>query len=207
VFNKFGEQVEMAALDFESGDYAFDPTTRSYHLNREPMRRLISASLERYTQQIGESPATAVLHKTTDFNEEEKNGIIDSLKGTSNIDMVHVVEFTLSRALGSSETTTRGTFWPMEENRGLLYTTGHVESVETYPGIGTPRPLEVVRNYGATHIATLAKQIFALTKMNWDSTRVMIREPATVDYARRVADVIKAGLKAELLLRDIRYYL
>jgi hypothetical protein len=207
VFNKFGEQVEMAALDFESGDYAFDPTTKSYHLNREPMRKLISAALERYTQQIGEPPATAVLHKTTDFNEEERNGALDSLKGTSHIDMVHVVESTLSRAFGFSETTSRGTFWPMDENRGLLYTTGWVESVATYPGIGSPSPLEVVRNYGATGLATLAKQIFALTKMDWDTTRVMIREPATVDYARRVADVIKAGLKAELLLRDIRYYL
>lgn len=207
LFNRFGEQVDMAALDFESADYTFDATTESYHLKRESMRELVSTAVKRYATQDDDAPATVVLHKTTDFNADEQSGVLDSIKDASHMDMVHVIESTSARAFGVSDTTARGTFWPMNESRGLLYTTGRLDSLGNYPGIATPRPLELARNYGSTEIETLAKQVFALTKMNWDTTRIMLREPVTIDYAHRVADVIKAGLKPEHLLRDIRYYL
>jgi hypothetical protein len=207
LFNRFGEQVDMEALDFASGDYVFDPITEGYHLNREPMRKLVTAALDHYNAKQNDVPATLVLHKTTDFNETEKNGVLDSVTNASQTDMVHVVDSTPARLFGASTPTMRGTFWQIDQSRGLLYTTGWTDVVGTYPGIGTPWPIEVVRNHGTCGIVTLAKQLFALTKMNWDSTRVMIREPVTIDYARRVCNIIKAGLKPEALIRDIRYYL
>lgn len=49
-------------------------------------------------------------------------------------------------------------------------------------------------------------QAFALTKMDWNTTKMMLQEPITTKFARKVSDIIKAGLLAEEIVRDFRYY-
>jgi len=43
--------------------------------------------------------------------------------------------------------------------------------------------------------------------MNWNTTALMNKEPVTIEYARKVIDVLKTGLKAEGFLKDFRYYI
>jgi hypothetical protein len=35
----------------------------------------------------------------------------------------------------------------------------------------------------------------------------MNKEPVTIEYARKVTDVLKTGLEAERVLKDFRYYI
>jgi argonaute-like protein implicated in RNA metabolism and viral defense len=93
------------------------------------------------------------------------------------------------------------------EGKGILYTTGYIEDFRTYPGAATASPIEINRNYGETELKKLAEQIFALTKMNWNTTALMNKEPVTIEYARKVIEVLKTGLEAEGILKDFRYYI
>jgi len=213
IFNTYGEYVDIAALDFESKDFVIDPITDNLYLNYDSMRSLVAKALRYYREKYGEekygSPLTVVIHKTTDFKEDEIRAARDAVGSTTTLDLVHIVTNPMPRILGESQASPRGSFYQDENepNTALLYTTGYVSEEGTYPGVGSPAPLELRRDYGNTELSILGMQVFSLTKMDWNTTRVMLREPVTIKYARKVSDVIKAGLKAEELVRDLRYYM
>ena len=94
-----------------------------------------------------------------------------------------------------------------KEGKGVLYTTGYIEEFKKYPGAATASPIEINRDFGKTNLRELAEQVFKLTKMNWNTTAFMNKEPATIEYARRVNNVLKTGLEAENFLKDFRYYI
>ena len=95
----------------------------------------------------------------------------------------------------------------MRMDLDLLYTTGVVESFGTYPGIGIPRPFEIARDEGATEIDILAKHVLALTKMDRNNTNLMNGELVTTKYASRIVEFLKAGLRTEEIVKDIRCYM
>ncbi|RZN41483.1 MAG: hypothetical protein EFT35_02240 [Methanophagales archaeon ANME-1-THS] len=74
-------------------------------------------------------------------------------------------------------------------------------------GAATVSPIEINRNYGETELKKLAEQVLGLTKMNWNTMALMNKEPVTIEYARKVVDVLKTGLEAEGFLKDFRYYI
>jgi hypothetical protein len=49
-----------------------------------------------------------------------------------------------------------------------------------------PTPIEIVENYGDASLETICQEIFALTKVNWNSADFCIRNPITFDYASEV---------------------
>jgi hypothetical protein len=174
------------------------------------MRSLVAKAIRYYCEKYGEgTPLTVVILKTTDFKDYEIKAAKDVVGSSATLDLVHVLTNPMLRILGESQAPPRGSFYQEESdpNTTLLYTTGYVSEDKTYPGIGSPAPLELRRDYGNTELSILGLQAFSLTKMDWNTTRVMLREPVTIKFARKVSDVIKAGLSAEELVRDFRYYM
>ena len=207
IFNIYGEFIDMVAIDFVDKDQQIPELwNKKPYLTQRGMYRIISKAIEAYTEHENEKPYSVTIHRTLDFTEDEIRGALNALSGVKNVNMLHIIENTNLRILPEGKDPMRGTFLKLEEYRGLLYTTGYSEAEETYPGIGTPRPLELMRYYGNRNIEELALQVYSLTRMDWNTTRVMLREPVTIKYAKRVTDIVKLGVKGGLLVRDIRYY-
>jgi len=203
LFNRYGEHVDIIAVNFKDRDMLNPELWRSKpYLSFEGMKKIISKAISRWKNELN----SVVIHRTLDFKEEEIEGALSALQSTEQIDMLHIIENTDTRIFLDQLDTKRGTFFPLEDKRGLLYTTGYSEAENMYPGIGTPKPLELIKYYGETDIEVLSQQVLALTKMDWNTTRVMLREPVTIKYAKKVTDIIKLGPKSEAPIRDIRFY-
>ena len=85
----------------------------------------------------------------------------------------------------------RGTFIDLN-GKGLLYTRGSVPYYGTYPGLRVPRPLLLVPHENTdSAILTLAKDVLALTKVNWNTTQFDQQLPAPIKAAREVGRIFK----------------
>lgn len=200
VFDLFGESVTIKVVEDSYNSEV------GLHLSAEKSERLIRLAIEGYEGEKGEKPHEVIIHKTTFFNSDEKNGIENGLGDISH-NFVHVkLNTSLKLIPDHGYPPQRGVFWKMNDKQGILYTAGRIEEFGTYPGAATPSPIEIDRNKGNINVEKLAKQILGLTKMNWNTTVLMNKEPATIKFARKVCDMLKAGLEPEEILKDFRHY-
>jgi len=210
IFDEFGEHVSIVSITSEAfgEDFTLE-TDGSYHLSEEKIAMLVEKLIEEYRRKVGNPPDKVVVHKTTFFNAAEKQGVRSALsKFDSVYDLVNIIENPSMRLFTSEKMApSRGTFQKIDTTTGLIYTTGYVESLKTYPGIGIPKPLEFHIDEGKTKLEKIGKEILALTKMDWNNTNLMIREPVTTKYASNIVEMLKAGLQPHEVVKDIRYYM
>jgi hypothetical protein len=60
---------------------------------------------------------------------------------------------------------------------------------DEYPGPHIPAPLQIGAA-GKTDIRERAREILALTKMNWNSAEGLGRHPITISFARKVGTLM-----------------
>jgi hypothetical protein len=75
---------------------------------------------------------------------------------------------------------------------GFLYTTGFVAELKQFHGMHVPSPLLIAEHIGSdSSRETLIAEILTLTKMNWNAARLGGLLPITLEFARRVSDIMK----------------
>ena len=77
----------------------------------------------------------------------------------------------------------------------FLYTTGFVAELKQFHGMHVPSPLLIADHIGSdSSRETLIAEILTLTKMNWNAARLARLGgllPITLEFARRVSDIMK----------------
>ena len=73
----------------------------------------------------------------------------------------------------------------------IFYTHGSVDFYRCYPGLHTPRTLDIHFDRTEQGPRTILSEILALTKMNWNSTEMATLEPITLDAARGVGGILR----------------
>jgi len=218
LYNRYGIHVESFVIDCVQPGNDFiidrdkiDSFQTSYHLSKTKAKTLIDGCLTKYRAQYGENPRNIIVHKTSYFKEEEQQGI--KLAATdSEIDFIHLVSESKHLVFRDQADSKRGypvdkgSFWPIDDSRAVVYTAGYVDSLETYPGAGSPTPIEIRSYGGKTSLARIAEQSLALAKMDWNTCKLIVQEPVTIVYARRVGDVLKEGLESTEVTDETRYY-
>ena len=82
----------------------------------------------------------------------------------------------------------RGTLCRFDD-KNYLFTSGYVPWWNEYPGAHIPAPLEI-GSARDTNMEERAKEILALTKMNWNSSDGIGSLPITLLFARRVGELM-----------------
>ena len=72
-----------------------------------------------------------------------------------------------------------------------MYTTGSVEFYSTYPGMYVPHPIGIRPVTNDRSPKDRGLEILALTKMNWNQTRLDGRLPVTIRTANQVKAVLR----------------
>lgn len=85
----------------------------------------------------------------------------------------------------------RGTFLDLDKTHSLLYTRGSIDFYQMYPGMYVPRSLEIINAESDRPAKVLAREILALTKMNWNNTQFDAAFPITVKAARQVGAILR----------------
>jgi hypothetical protein len=189
VFNERGDGMIV-----RGGQAIFHKDDRQPHLNESDAFKLLRNAVEAYRDEHKTSPARIVLHKTSSFSTDE----IAGLKAAAEAERIEFMDLVWVRRswLRLYRTKTypplRGMWLRLGDREGIVYLRGSVTFFATFPGLYVPRPLEYVcARLDSTGSKSVAEELMALSKLNWNNTQFDGGEPITVRAARRVGDIMK----------------
>jgi hypothetical protein len=179
-----------------------------------------------FYESMNEIPKRVVIHKRTFYTEDEKQGILDSLrdnKKIENIDLIEInfedkIRYVSSKIVGGETkidgfSVSRGTCIQLNKREALLYAHGVIPSVKNprynfYPGGRyIPKPLKIIKHYGNGSLEQIANEILGLTKMNWNSLNMYSQMPATIDSSNKIAKIGKLIQNRDKIEYDYRYFI
>ena len=204
VFNERGEGIIV-----RGGEARLDKDDRTPQLTVSDAHRLLKEAIQVYRKEHGTSPARVVVHKTSRVAPAEAEGF-DAAAADHSIDVVELL--TVRRSLTrlfrhGTYPPLRGTFLEMDRAGGLLYLKGSVTFFETYPGMYVPRPLELSVFRGEGPVERHAREMLALSKLNWNNTQFDGGEPVTLRAARRVGDILKCATDGSEIQHTFRFFM
>ena len=203
VFDERGE-----GLVVQGGSASYDKDDRSPHLSAEDAQELLAGGLATYRREHKTMPARLVMHKTSYFNVQEKEGFARAAED----EKLEVLDLVTVRRSGArvlragNSPMVRGTAMLFDEKSGILYLKGTVPYFQVYPGAYIPRALEFIREDGETGASELARELIELSKLNFNNTQFDTGDPITVRAARRVGDILKHVPSGKKVNSRFRYF-
>jgi hypothetical protein len=188
VFNERGEGVIV-----RGGPAKLSNADKQPYLPQDDAERLLRDALVQYRREHRHLPARVVVHKTSRFREGEIAGL-EAAIDSHQIDTIELI------TVGPSSTRFftprqappfRGTHIVLDERWQLLYTTGVVPFYEVYPGPYVPQPLAIRLDAVEVAAQRHAIELLALTKLNWNHSRLDGREPITTLAARSIGTILR----------------
>lgn len=203
-FDEHGDGLVLRGQDFP-----WDERTqgRSPHLDREKAKDLVEMVLKRYRDEMKQNPSRVVIHKTSRFWPEEREGLEQALSSVHQFDLVAISPTNRIRLLRDGKyPPLRGTQFSVGDLH-FLYTTGFVPALNAYPHGHIPSPLQIADHIGDSSMQTLLKEILILTKMNWNSASFAGQMPITLRFARLVGDIMREIPSDREPLPQFKYYM
>ena len=190
VFDERGEGVVV-----RGGPAARKKDDRQPHLSRTDAELLLGDALDTYEREHHHFPARVVLHKTSQFDDEEVSGFEAAAddRRIRHLEMLWIVDASEGTRLFRSGDypVLRGTFATIAGDRHLLYTRGSVDFYRMYPGMYVPAPLGIRPAVIERGVEELAEEVLALSKMNWNQSQLDGRLPITLRASKKVAGILK----------------
>jgi hypothetical protein len=135
-----------------------------------------------------------VLHKTSSFTAAEIGGFQGD-GDERRLDTLELSWITSSEGARlfrpGAAPPLRGTLLTLGDREIVLYTKGSVEFYSTYPGMYVPQPIGIRRAYRIRSARDTGSETLALTKMNWNQTRLDGRHPVTIRTANQVKAILR----------------
>lgn len=163
------------------------------HLKESQAYNLLKGIVEEYVSIHKTNPARVVLHKTSNYNDDEIYGFNQAMKDlrVSYVDFVTIMDSSTRLFRGGLYPPQRGSQIEIDDTRHLLFTKGSISYYQTYPGLYVPRPIEIRIVQSEESPLTICEEILSLTKMNWNNTQIDGKYPITIECARRVGLIMK----------------
>lgn len=210
VYLRTGESQVIRGSPFK-----WDGKGKSPQLPTEQAKEIINDIVELYKRQKGGlKPKRVVIHKTTPFTEDEIQGFNLALRNIEIVDYVHIGEKSGLMVLPDKEKypSFRGTCI-YEENKNvnlqvILFTTGYVPALQTYKGHSIPSPLLLTTYRLDSSPEIIAKDMMALTKLDWNSCDFNTRLPVTISVSRKVGAILsESSADNKNLPQNYKYYM
>lgn len=90
---------------------------------------------------------------------------------------------------------------------GFLWTSGFKPRLGTYDGSEIPLPLQIDIQHGYEDLATVTRDIFALTKLNYNACRLGEAEPVTIRYYDAVGEILVSNPKIRQHSPKFKFYI
>lgn len=162
---------------------------RQPYLTESQASDLITQVLREYENRAGVLPSRVTVHKTSHYQPEEEAGFRKTAEARVPVcDLLWMRSTALRLIRKGTQEPWRGTLCTLGDE-SYLFTSGYVPWWDEYPGPHIPAPLEI-GSCGETDIRQRAREILALTKMNWNSTEGIGRYPITISFARKVGTLM-----------------
>jgi len=189
VFNERGDGVVV-----RGGPAAKHKDDRQPHLSEEDAEALLSSALDVYRGEHRTFPARVVLQKTSDFDDGEVRGFerAADARAIDQLELIWIQSGDQIRLFRSAENAVlRGTMLHLDKDRHILFTRGSIDFYGVYPGMYVPVPIGLRFRMVDHDPDYLAREILALSKMNWNQSQLDGRLPITLRAAHQVASILK----------------
>lgn len=158
---------------------------RQPYLNETQAADLMKDVLDKYLDLAGVLPSRVVVHKTSLYQPEEERGFRSAAEDRVAVcDLIWMRSTSFRLIRKGTQEPWRGTLCTIGDE-SYLFTSGYVPWWDEYPGPHIPAPLQIGSS-GPTDMRERAREILALTKMNWNSSEGIGRHPITISFARKV---------------------
>jgi hypothetical protein len=189
IFNERGEGVIV-----RGGAAHVSSEDRQPHLLAADATSLLENALAVYKREHHTLPARVVIHKSSRFTAGENDGFTAAAdnRDLHALDLIWVTssEDALVFRPGNAPPL-RGTFMTLGPTEHLIYTKGSVDFYSTYPGMYVPRPLGLRPARLTISPRELGTEVLALSKMNWNQSRLDARLPITLKTADQVKRILR----------------
>ncbi len=188
IFDELGNGLILRGTPVE-----IDKQDRIPRLTAQQSHDLLLAALNEYRVALRTFPARVVVHKSSNFSDEEIEGFEAAANelNIDTVDFVTVMDSKLRLFRNGNYPPYRGTLAQLDEGRQLLYTRGSAWYYQTYPGLYVPQPIELRIVKTEESPSFIAKEILGLTKMNWNNTQFDGKYPVTLGCSRKVGEIMK----------------
>lgn len=189
IFNELGDGVIV-----RGGAAHVSKEDRQPHLIGVDAHDLLLNALTVYKREHRTLPARVVVHKSSRFTPDETDGfnLAADERDLHALDLVWITnsENALLFRPGDAPPL-RGTFMSLSKHEHLIYTRGSVDFYSTYPGMYVPRPLGLRPAQLTVSPGELGTETLALSKMNWNQSRLDGRSPITLQTAHQVKQILR----------------
>jgi hypothetical protein len=181
-----------------------------FHLSKEAAQNLLEGVLRSYADLDGPPLKEVFLHSRSTFEDEEWKGYAAACPPEVKLVGVRVRP---ERAGGiklyrpGTRPVIRGTLWQLTPRSAFLWGAGFVPVLGEYAGGEVPLPLRIDIQHGEAEIKTVAKDIFGLTKLNYNACKVGSSQPVTVGFSDAVGEILVANPTAKGAHPQFRYYI
>lgn len=176
------------------------------HLSREGAEALMKLIIDRYKEFKGNlPPQRVVIHKTSKFYEDEREGFVAGLSGVRQYDLVSIQKVGTRFFREGGYPPLRRTYAQCGSGH-FLYTLGYIPELGTYPKGYVPEPWYLLDHHGDTTPKRLFKEILALSKMNFNNVDFADGDPITTRFAQRIGEIL-AYMKEGEEDKHYRYYM
>jgi hypothetical protein len=180
----------------------------SPHLTKELAASLLRDVIDLYKRQNrGSMPSRIVVHKSSRFWDEELEGMEEATDLVPRKDFVALGFRGLQFYRTGDYPALRGTYIKFSETDLLLYTTGYIPYLRTYPGARVPQPLEVLEHFGDSPWDVVLREVLALTKMNWNTADFACADPITIAFSRRVGQILAELPQESKIQPEYKFYM
>lgn len=206
-FDDRGEGLVLRGHDFD-----WDPSktgSNSPHLAADAAQRLMAMALEQYEQVMHQTPTRVVVHKTSRFWPDERDGFRTAIEAkVRRYDLMALEPQSTVRLITTSKyPPLRGTRFTVGE-LDYLYTTGYIAALNEFHGVHVPAPLQVADHVGQdTPREALLKEVLALTKLNWNSAALGGLLPITIKFSRLVGEIMREVPRDREPLPQFKFYI
>jgi hypothetical protein len=169
----------------------YSPSSREFHLSRSAAKKLIEDTLEAYREEHNTTPEELFIHGQTYFGDDEWAGFAEAVPPETRLVGIRIRrsgEMKLFRP--GTHPVLRGTAYRVHPKKALLWTTGFVAALDTYPGREVPNPLSIEIVRGEAELEIVLKDIMGLTKMNYNACIYADGLPVTLRFANAVGEII-----------------
>jgi hypothetical protein len=176
------------------------------YMSRDDARQVGETIRTLFYESRSKLPERVVIHKLTPFRRDERDGLMDGLKGVVHVDMIEIniddalryfasrYDFTQKSFSIDMFPVKRGTVIPIDDYSALLWAHGSTKAVQ--PGRTyfqgkrrIPAPLIIRRYSGNSDLSLIANEILGLSKMDWNSADLYTKLPVTVYSSQRIARI------------------
>ena len=188
IFNEHGKGIILRGSEVE-----LKKEDRQPHLNEEQAYELLKKALDEYKISLETFPSRLVLHKTSNFTDDEIKGFNKAIKENkiSTADYIAILKSNIRLYRDGNYPPHRGSLLSLTNEHHIFYTRGTVEYFKTYTGKYIPQPLDLRIFRCDSSINLIISEILSLTKMNWNNAQFDRKYPITIESAKKVGDIMK----------------